>query len=183
MKSSLSYVPLVAGFLVLVLSLAVGVLTVSSRQSVSISTKAVTENASLSLTPATGEYAFSSVIPVGIIVDSSGKAIDGVDVIINFDPKKVKVLDNKIAGANFFENIPVNNVDNVAGKITFSGLTFSPKPVTGIIGTFRFQPLVKGEVDFAFNFTLGSTTDSNIAGSETAKDILGSAPGAKFVFK
>jgi hypothetical protein len=173
MKSPLSYLPVVSGFLVLVLSLAVGVLTVTSNKTGSqqITTKAAENTATLALSPLTGEYTYSAgtSYTVGIIINSMGKAIDGTDVVISFDPKKAKVLDTSVSASNLFENTPTNVVDNAAGKIKFSGLTFTPKPVAGIIGTFRFQPTGVGTVTFNFDFSPGVTTDSNIADSTTAK--------------
>jgi len=173
--------------LVLVLSLAVGVLTVTSKKqtSQSLTTKATIENATLSFSPATGEYMFvaGTSYPVGILVDSAGKNIDGVDVVINFDPTKVQVEGSSLSTTTVFEQYPVNTVDNVKGIVKLSGLTFSTKPVTGIVATFRFQPLAKGEVNFTFNFISGATTDSNIADNTTAKDILGSVENGRYFFR
>lgn len=185
MKSTLSYLPLASGFLVLVLSLAVGVLTVTSRANPNqnLSTKASESNASLSLSPINGTYDLTSKVtyPVGIIMDSGGKAIDGVDVVISYDPAKVKIVDSTVTSASVFENIPANSA--AGGKIRFSGLTFNAKPVSGIIGTFRIQPIAKGNVEFSFEFTPGSTTDSNIADHASAQDILGKVTNAKFTIK
>lgn len=187
MRSPLSYLPLAAGMLVLVLSLALGVLTVTSKNNLSqnLSTKATMEVASFSLSPLTGTYNFVSgtSYPVGILVDSAGKSIDGVDIILNFDPKKVQVVGTTVATTSIFEQYLTNSVDNVNGVIKLSGLTFNTKPITGIVGTFRFQPLIKGEVTFNFQFTPGATTDSNVADHTTGKDILGNVQNGAYSFQ
>ena len=186
MKSTLSYLPLASGFLVLVLSLAVGVLTVTSKNTnQQTATKAAENAASLALSPATGDYTYQNKMtyPVGILLDSAGHSVDGVDVIINFDPKKAKVVDTKISAATLFESILINSVDNVKGQIKFSALTFNAKPLTGIVGTFRFQPLATGTVNFTFAYTPKLTTDSNIAEHGTALDILGQVTNGSYVFK
>lgn len=186
MRSRLSYLPLAAGMLVLVLSLAVGVLTVTSRSSSqNLSTKATLESASLSLSPQNGDYTFTpgTFYPVGILVDSADKSIDGVDVVINYDPAKVKIVEPTLATTSLFEQYPLNSVNNVKGEIKLGGATFSDKPVTGIVATFRFQPLLKGEVNFTFSFTPGATTDSNVAEHTTAKDILGKVENGRFFFR
>lgn len=180
----MSYLPLASGLLVLVLSLAVAVLTVTNRQ-VSVSTKAAQETASLALNPASGDYFFdtTTTYPVGIILDSGGKTTDGFDAVINFDPTKAQVVDTKVSPATLFEEYPVNTIDNKKGQIKFSALTFNAKPTTGIVGSFRFKPLAKGEINFTIYFLPGATTDSNIAEHGTAKDILGSVTNGRFVFK
>lgn len=186
MKSPLSYLPLASGFLVLVLSLAVGVLTVTSKNTnQQTGTKAAENAATFALSPATGDYIYASGVtyPVGIIMDSAGRSVDGVDVIINFDPKKAKVVDSKISAATLFENVLANSVDNAKGQIKFSGVTFNPKPLTGIVGTFRFQPLSSGTVTFSFDYTPKSTTDSNIAEHGTALDVLGGVTNGSYTFK
>ena len=182
MRSPISYLPVASGFLVLVLSLAVAVLAVSRPQT--ISTKATQEEAVLSLSPASGSYTFTSdaSYPVGIIVNSGSKNIDGVDVVLNYDPAKVKIMDAKLNTTNTFEETPVNVIDNARGQVKFSGLTFKAKPVAGIVGTFRYRPVSRGEVNFTFYFNPGSTTDSNVAEHGTAKDILGKVENARYTF-
>lgn len=183
----MSYLPLAAGMLVLVLSLAVGVLTVTSKKAgnQNLSTRATLESGSMALSPSTGDYTFiaGTSYPIGILVDSAGKSIDGVDVVITFDPTKVKVDGSSLSTTSLFEQYPLNTVDNVKGEIKLSGGTFSAKPITGIIATFRFQPLSKGEVNFVIKFTAGATTDSNIADHTTAKDILGSVENGRYFFR
>lgn len=186
MKSPLSYFPVASGLLVLVLSLAVGVLTVTSKQGTqNTATKAAERMASLSLVPDTGDYTYSSnqSYPVGIIVDSVGKSVDGVDVIIKFDPQKATVLGTTVTVSNMFENFPMNKIDNVKGEIRLGGLTFEAKAQVGIVGSFQFKPKGPGKVNFQFDFTPGVTTDSNIAEHGTAKDLLGKVINGSYTFK
>lgn len=181
----MKWLPLTLGMTVLVLSLAVAVLTVTRGQQQVVQTKAVEVFGSLGLSPASGEYIFSpgQTYPVGIVVDAAGKSVDGVDVIINFDPKKVQVVGSSVSTTTLFERFPLNKVDNGAGRISFSALTFSPKAVVGIAATFSFKPTAPGEINLDFEFKPGATTDSNIAEHGTAKDVLGKVENAKFVFK
>ncbi len=191
MKSLLHWAPVASGFLVLVLSMFVAVLTVSQRNSQSniattqnLNTKASEQTASLSLSPASGSFSLGAAAPaVGIVLDSGGKSVDGVDVIINFDPKKVQVAGVKVATTSLFEQFPQNSIDNVKGQIRFSALTFNPRPVTGIVGTFAFQSGFAGPVNFNFDFTYGSTKDSNIAEHGTAKDILGKVENGSYTIR
>ena len=171
--------------LVVALFLAAGVLMINSSQSQNVTTKAAAQTASLALSPASGNYLFdtATTYPVGILIDSGGKSVDGMDAVINFDPAKAQVVDTKVSQTTLFEEYPINTVDNQKGQIKFSGLTFNSKPTIGIAGTFKFRPLVKGEINFTFYFVPGATTDSNIAEHGTAKDVLGSVTNGRFNFK
>lgn len=192
MRTLLRWAPVASGFLVLVLSMFVAVLTVSNRNATSnlattqnVSTKAAEQPASLLLSPATGDYVYAAgaTYPLGIVLDSAGKSVDGVDVIIKFDPKKAQVVSLKVAPTGLFEEFPQNIVDNNLGQIRFSALTFNSRPVTGIVGTFTFKPLARGTVDFIFDFTFGSTKDSNVAEHGSARDILGQVVSGSYSFK
>lgn len=189
MRNSLSFLPLASGLLVLVLSLGVAILTVTSRNnapsSQNVTTKATEANASLSLTPndATYTYTPGQTYNLGIILDSAGISVDGADVVINFDPTLAQVVDSKVSTTTLLEQYPLNSVDNIKGLIRFSGLTFNSKPLTGIMGTFKFRPLGKGEVNFTFDFTPGATTDSNIAEHATAQDVLKTVTNGHYVFQ
>lgn len=191
MKSSLSWIPIASGMLVLVLSLGVAFLTVTSRNSggevansQNIRTEATQSQPALSLSPASGSFEFdtSATYPVGIIVDSAGKDIDGVDVVISYDPVKVQIVGGKVNPTSVFTDFPLNQVDTQTGKIRFSALTFNAQPVTGVIGTFSFKPLIKGEVNFQIDYTPGATTDSNIAEHGSATDVLAKVSGATYIF-
>lgn len=185
MRSPLSWLPFVSGMVVLVLSLGVAVVVVTNRStSQDIRSQAAATTGTLSLSPALGNYTFSAnqTYPVGIVVDSKNTAIDGVDVIIKFDPKKAAVSPNSLVATGLFERVVVSQIDNTAGVVRFSALTFSPKPATGIAATFNFKALGAGTVGFTFDFTPGATTDSNIAEHGTAKDILSKVENATFNF-
>lgn len=192
-KSLLTYLPIATGVLVLVLSLGVAVFTVTKRNSVGelaidqdLRTQASQVSLpNLSLSPENESYVFSAgqTYPVGIILDSGDSEIDGVDVVIMFDPKKARVVTNQVSSAGLLEQVPLNRVDNITGKIIFSALTFKPKVVNGILGSFRFEPLVTGQVDFKFDFKLGATVDSNVAQHGSANDALGKVVNATYTFK
>ncbi len=192
MRNPLAWLPIASGLLVLVLSVGVGALTLSRQQSTTdyepaqnLTAAASEDQASMALSPDTGEFTFTAgqSYPVGILVDSAGKEIDGVDVIISFDPTKVEVVGQQVTAGSVLPEVPLNKIDNTTGKIRFSALTFEAKAVNGILGTFRISPKKAGEVNLTFDYTAGATTDSNMAEHGTAQDILGKVTNARYTFK
>lgn len=192
MRNPLSWLPIASGILVLVLSLGLAFMTVSSRNSggeqlandQKIQTEAAISAPTLSLSPNSGSFDFISgqTYPVGIVIDSAGKSIDGVDVIISYDVAKASIVGGKVNSSSLLPEVPLNSVDSTKGKIKFSALTFDPKAVTGIVGTFSFKPLSKGEVNFSLDFTAGATTDSNVAEHGSAVDVLSGVQNATYTF-
>lgn len=183
-----SYIPLFLGLTVLTLSLGVAVLVVTNKPGTTqdVRTQAADTTGSLGLSPASGQYTFSATqtIPVGIIIDSAGKKLDGADIIITFDPKKVQIVGSTVAMTTVFDKVLVNTVDSSKGEIRLGALTFNPKPVTGIVGTFSIKPVMPGTVDLNFYFLgSGATIDSNLAENGTAVDVLGKIENASFNFK
>ncbi len=192
MKSSLSWLPVASGMMVLVLSLGLAFVTVTNRKSAGevANSQALQSNASvvpptLSLSPESGQFEFvqNATYPVGIVLDSGGKSVDGVDVVITYDPQKVQIVGGKVNPTNVFSEVPLNQVNTQTGTIRFSALTFDPQPVTGVVGTFSFRPLSAGEVNFVLVYSQGATTDSNIAEHGSASDVLGNVMNATYLFK
>ena len=140
---------------------------------------------SMTLSPdeSTFTYIPGQSYPIGILIDSMGKSVDGVDVIILFEPSRVTVVGDRVTAGSVFTDVPLNKVDNTVGKVRFSALTFDAKPVNGILGTFRIMPKSAGEVNLTFDFTPGATTDSNMAEHGTADDVLGKVVNAKYLFE
>jgi hypothetical protein len=175
--------------LVLVLSLGLALVTVAGRNgsgelgnSQNLQSRAALVQPTISLSPldsGSAGFKIGETYPVGIVVDSAGKTIDGVDVVISYDPpNSVQIVGGKVNPTSVFPENPLNLVSN--GKIKFSALTFDPKPVTGVVGTFSVKPLVKGEVNFSIEFVPGATTDSNMAEHGTADDVLSEVVNATY---
>lgn len=188
MRNIVRWLPIASGFLVLVLSLAVAVLTVNGRKGElatgqNLATRAAAEPGSLALSPAGGDFSVGAEVPVGIVIDSGGRSADGADVIINFDPKAIQVVGTAVTTAPVFQQYPVNSVDNTKGEVRLSGLTFDPKPLAGIMGSFRIKAVKSGPAALSVRFEEGSTTESTIAEHGSAMNILGTVINASYNFK
>lgn len=118
---------------------------------------------------------------VDILVDTGGKPTDGSDVILNFDPKTLAVQFSSVSGklspvlpGMVYGSFPINTLDSTGSKIVISGIssvgaTFSGQ---GSLGSVTFKAIAPGSTTVAVDFILGSTVDSNIIESNSAKDIL-----------
>lgn len=131
--------------------------------------------ATLSLSPSTGSFTVGNVITVQIQVNTQGSASDGVDVrYLNFNPSLLQAIDEnallsgvQITAGSLMLNTPTNNVDNVAGRVTFSqvptgGTTFA-NSASQTLATVRFTVVGSGTAAVTFSHTPGSTSDSNVA--------------------
>lgn len=118
-------------------------------------------------------------ITVAINVSSS-VATDGMDVILSYDPKLLSVTLGPgkipVAVGTIYNDYPLNQVDEGVGRIAVSGITSQVGGIVarGTVGAVTFTAKASGKAKVAFDFTPGSTTDSNIIETKTAQDVLGS---------
>ena len=153
---------------------------------------APSDAATLTLSPQEGSYATGTTIPVAIWLDTQGEAIDGVDVKLMYDPSLLEVVDTggyanvdpiQIKPGSLMPNTVDNRVDAAAGKITFSQITAGGQRFTSqgnqLLATISFSPIGPGTASVRFDYTPGSSRDSNVA-ARGGVDVLSSVVGASF---
>ena len=134
----------------------------------------VTPSAALSLSPSSTSVNVNNTFTVNILLNTGGQSAYGVDVNkLRFNPAVLQVVDAD-AGTSGVQISPgslmaltiINNIDNTAGTIQFSqiatpGSTYSG---SGTVATVTFRAISAGSSSATFDFSLGSGTDSNVAG-------------------
>ncbi|HEY4480380.1 MAG TPA: fibronectin type III domain-containing protein [Candidatus Paceibacterota bacterium] len=134
----------------------------------------VTPSAVLSLSPSSTSVNVNNTFTVNILLNTGGQSAYGVDVNkLRFNPAVLQVVDAD-AGTSGVQISPgslmaltiINNIDNTAGTIQFSqiatpGSTYSG---SGTVATVTFRAISAGSSSATFDFSLGSGTDSNVAG-------------------
>jgi hypothetical protein len=135
--------------------------------------------ATLTLTPASGSYTSGQTISVNINLDTTGAAIDGVDVYsLHFNAAVLQVQDAsastsgvQITAGSLLPQTLTNTANNSTGVVQFSQVTTGGTTYTGagVLATINFTALANGTSPVTFDFTLGSTSDTNVAGGGTDK--------------
>ncbi|OGE14383.1 hypothetical protein A3F00_05180 [Candidatus Daviesbacteria bacterium RIFCSPHIGHO2_12_FULL_37_11] len=130
-------------------------------------------NAKLSLSSVKNEFKVGEVIPVTISIDTDSQVVDGVDVVLNFDPAALEASSASITTGTIFPEYPVAKVEKGIVRITaitsLAGVGYSG---SGIFATINFKAKQKGQAKVTVDFTKGSTTDTNIVGTEFPDDML-----------
>lgn len=157
--------------------------------------------ASMSFSPGSGEITINSTsreFTVGVIVNTGGANASGADSHVLFDTTKLAFVSGTYpSSATFFPNnmvttMPSAATANASGKISMARVISAPaegsSPVytngSGTFANLTFKVLTGiTSATLGFNFTLGSTTDSNVAGTVAGSDILGSVTPATYTFK
>ncbi len=144
--------------------------------------------ATLTLTPSTGTYNVNDTFTVSIVLDTSGAAVDGVDILyLNYNTSLLEVQDSdsgtagvQIGSGSVLSQVTTNTVDTSTGQITFSKVSGGGTTYTGsgVLATVEFKALSAGTANLSFNFTSGSTTDTNVASAGT--DLLTAVTGASY---
>jgi hypothetical protein len=129
--------------------------------------------ATLALSPTSSSVAVNGTTAVTINVNTAGAPADGVDIyMIHFTPSIIQVVDSdagtagiQIVPGSLLTNTAINTVDNTAGTIQFSQSTSGGTSFTGsgTLATITFKGIAQGSSNVTFDFTAGSTSDSNVA--------------------
>lgn len=168
---------IILGIIILVEAVyAVRVLTVPTPPLPS-SSKAAAESlseAKISLTVPKLSYGVGEVIPVAVTVNTGGRSIDGVDLIVRFDPKAVEVVQGSLIAGKIFSEYPLLAQDAKVGLISISGVSSVNSSFTGQ-GEFALLSLrakLSGRTSLVIDFQKGITTASNLVEASTSKNIL-----------
>jgi len=152
-----------------------------------------TSAATLTLSPQSGNITIGEILSVNILLNTEDAFIDAVDIYrLNYDPSLLEVQDEnsgsagvQIAPGTLMPNTAVNSVDAVQGKIAFSQLvspgTFYTNTSNATLVTIRFKAKTSGQAQVTFDFTQGSTVDTNVTSS--GSDVLSSVINGSYTLQ
>lgn len=122
------------------------------------------------LSPASGSHAVGTPFTINVTANSQGINIDGIDVLLTYDSGRLSVTN--LAMVDGLTNVTFQNY--TSSTITFSKLAAfgTQEAVNDTVATITFMPTAAGNASVNFIFTLGNTTDSNMAVNGT--DMLNS---------
>lgn len=130
-------------------------------------TNNVPENAALTLASDKPQVQKGEEFTVTITLDSQDTEVAAADFVVDFDPKKLKVV--SIATGSFFTNYPVNttgeNFVKLSGVASFDGEVLTLPKGKDVVGHITFQALEntgKTEVKFNSSKTIVATAGKNI---------------------
>ena len=144
--------------------------------------------AKMSLSPGNAQFTSGCVNSVDIVVNTEGENTMAVDAFLKYNPDEIEIIDSngslsgtQIKTGQIYESYPGNVVQN--GRIWVTGVNkvgfYNGRGTFGTI-FLKNKPGVT-QSSISFDFTPGSTTDSNVANA-TPVDVLNAAFGATFTF-
>lgn len=144
------------------------------------------QQATLSLSPSSGNFNRGCSYPVQIVLNTSGAQTDGTDAILIYDTSRLSAT--SIAQGSIYSDYPGNNIDDTAGKVNLSGLASVTQAFSGqgTLATVNFlvkenAPTGATQVRFDFDSNDKSkTTDSNVVQRDTVADILNSVVNGNY---
>ncbi len=144
-----------------------------------------TNNATLSLSPNTGVYKVGNTYAIDILVNTHGQNVVAVAAYLNYNPGLFQVVSIDNTGSVFTTEAE-NVIDNVNGnvKITSGIPTPGINTVSGKVATLNIKGLADtapSADNFNFNFTAGSTIDSNVILNDgLGTDIISGVDNGKY---
>ncbi len=128
----------------------------------------------ISLVAAKTSLKLNEAVPVAVMIDTAGRTIDGVDLIVKYDPKILEITTADLRQGNILDEYPLMSVDSSKGLISISGISKSGNGFSGSgqFAVISLQAKAKGKTDLVVDFNPGSTADSNLVERSTSKNVL-----------
>ncbi len=149
--------------------------------SVNTVVSANSSGAALSLYPANGAYKKGSTLSLKVNIDPNSNKIDVVDILLSFDPTKLKVTSIVGQVGTYSQyNFPADNYDNLKGRIELNladadGIgMFNSKNTLAVIN-FKVNDSAQNNLEVKFDFDPNNPTkitDSNTLKQNELSDIL-----------
>jgi hypothetical protein len=143
---------------------------------------AALSNAKIYLLTDKGEYKTGDNLVLRINLDTGGHTINGVDVILKYDPKLLSASSNRIIKGDIFQEFSLADVDSTNGIVRISGISsIQNKGYNGMgdIAAISFRAISQGDASFSVEFKKGDTTNTNVVEAFTGKNILGEVKEVK----
>lgn len=130
--------------------------------------------AKISLNTAQTVFRIKEVVPVSVMIDTGGRGVNGVDLIVQYDTKRLEATSGGLIKGKIFDEYPLLSVDSSKGVISISGISNIRSNFTGKgqFALLNFKAKFSGKTSLIINFRKGSTTASNLVEASTAKNIL-----------
>jgi len=139
-------------------------------------------SAAFFLLPTEETLSVSQPLEVSIFLQTGRARVDGADAVLRYNPRMLKAV--RLKRGDLFEEYIYENIDETKGEIRLSALTLNPQPKSGTFGTVLFETLKKGTTTVFFEFTPGSSKDSNVALSGSGGvDILKEVKNGSYVIE
>jgi peptidoglycan hydrolase-like protein with peptidoglycan-binding domain len=129
--------------------------------------------ATLSISPSSQNINVGDTFSVSVVLDTQNQFTDGVDIVyLNYNPSLLQVQDAsttitgvQITPGDLLSYTVANTVNVDLGRVTFSQLAMGSSNYRGIgtLASISFKALAVGNANVSFNYTAGSTIDSNVA--------------------
>lgn len=147
-------------------------------------------SASLVLSPATKSVKVGDEITLDVVLNTGSDKTTGSDLSLRYDPALLEVLDNdsqvagvQITAGTLFDFVPQNTVTLATGLIEFSAAQQPTSQAVvaadGKLATITFKAKAAGTANVRFDFTAGSTSDTNVIQPSDGRDLLNTVEDAQ----
>lgn len=155
----------------LVVSVFVFVSPTLTEAQLNIDAKKLLPRVSVFSSPRNGSFVEGSTFEVPVLIDSRGLDINGIEVRVSFDPKRLSVVQPSGGQSIIGVWIEPPSYDNTKGTINYVGVIPNGiKTESGLIGTITFQAKSTGKAVVSINTTSNILLNDG-AGTEAAIDL------------
>jgi len=130
---------------------------------------------SISLNASKTNLKVNETVAVSVMVDTGGHTVNGIDLVVSFDPKVLEITQTGLIKGKIFDEYPLLSADAKKGLISILGISSSN---TGFKGNGEFAIInikakTAGKASLLIDFKgKGDTRDSNLVETNGSEDIL-----------
>lgn len=160
----------------------------ASSQSV-VTAEVPVGTAQITVAPSATSVKVGDQITATITIDTKGGESVGTDVVLDYDPSILEVVDADSAAAGvqitkgtLYDFVPLNTVLLATGRISYSAAQQPTNPSykgAGTLATVTFKAKAPGDSQLAFEFQPGSLRDTNIVKANDSRDLLSKVTNAE----
>jgi len=163
--------------LIIVVGLVVGVILVGRNQEIREKAAPAT---SLSITPGAQSKLPGQSFTLNVLMDTGENQVTGADIVLDYDPVAIEVVSiSKGSGISVFDQEIKNNIDSVAGKVSYSAFTLnSANAISGSgVAVLTINAQVKSTATGG-TFTISFGTQTAVAATQEGQNVLTSSTPA-----
>lgn len=134
----------------------------------------VSTGGKISLTAPQTLVKLGETVSVVVMIDTGSYTINGVDLIVRFDPKILEIPTTGLTKGKIMDEYPLISADAKTGLVSISGISNLKNGFTGKgqFALINFRAKASGKTSLIIDFVKNSTSNSNLVELNTSKNIL-----------
>ena len=143
-----------------------------NAQTINVDASKLVARAEVSLSPRSGSFVEGSTFQVSILLNTNGKSVNGIEIMVNFDKDKLSIINPSSGTSIIGVWVEPPGYDNTRGTASYVGVV--PNGIvtnSGLVGMITFKAKATGRAVISFNSNSKILLNDGL-GTETILDLV-----------